>query len=384
MNARPLEHELLLLVARDPRATRPDARLRELLGRVLDWNPLLQLATRHALLPLLVRKLKGHVPDAVDRRLRAAEIAHVSHAMDLCAELLRIIDALERAGVCVMPFKGPVLAHQLYRNLVLRQFADLDLLVQPSDLLVAHEVLVQLGYQGKPLTPAQRTTVLRHGHCLQLARAPGYVVELHWRITGPVHPIALDLDRLWARAQPLMIGGHPVLAPSPCDLLPALCAHGAKHAWERLGWICDIAALVRIVPGDEWGGVLASAEQRGHLRVVLWGLQLAHALLEAPLPAAVHERLRGDARVAQLTDAAQARLFGAPVSKGRRHLLAYGAWQGWRNRLALLSGGLFSIGPADWNSIRVPERLHWLYAAWRPIRLLREHVLPPTMGGRGP
>jgi hypothetical protein len=382
MNALPREHELLLLVARDPLGALPDAKLRELLVADLDWNQLMQLAARNAVMPFLVRTLKGYVPSTVEERLRALEIAHVSHAMNLCGELLRILDALERAGVRVMPFKGPVLAHQLYRNLVLRQFADLDLLVQPSDLSAASEVLVQLGYKGEPMTPLQRASLLRHGHCLQLARTPGYVVELHWRITGPVHPIALDLEGLWARAQSLSFAGRPVLAPTPGDLLAALCAHGAKHAWERLGWICDIAALVRLVPEGEWNDVLASAEQRGHLRVVLWGLQLAHALLEAPLPAAVHERLLRDARVAQLTDAVEARLFGAPVSKGRRHLLAYGAWQGWRNRLALLTGGLLSTGPADWNSMRLSERLHWLHAALRPIRLLREHVLPPVMGGR--
>ena len=29
------------------------------------------------------------------------------------------------------------------------------------------------------------------------------------------------------------------------DLLLALCVHASKHAWMRLGWICDIAGVVR-------------------------------------------------------------------------------------------------------------------------------------------
>jgi hypothetical protein len=30
------------------------------------------------------------------------------------------------------------------------------------------------------------------------------------------------------------------------NLLLVRCAHGSKHLWERLGWICDVAELIRV------------------------------------------------------------------------------------------------------------------------------------------
>ena len=40
----------------------------------------------------------------------------------------------------------------------------------------------------------------------------------------------------------------------PADvLLVALCVHGAKHVWERLGWIVDVAELIAAAPGARLG-----------------------------------------------------------------------------------------------------------------------------------
>jgi hypothetical protein len=66
-------------------------------------------------------------------RLRMQYMMNAARNMKMTAELLRILDALKEAGIKAMPLKGPVLAQQLYGDVALRQFSDLDILVARED-----------------------------------------------------------------------------------------------------------------------------------------------------------------------------------------------------------------------------------------------------------
>jgi hypothetical protein len=46
------------------------------------------------------------------------------------------------------------------------------------------------------------------------------------------------------------------------DLLLILCAHGAKHLWMALGWICDVAELLRVHRDMNWPDILEEARSR--------------------------------------------------------------------------------------------------------------------------
>jgi putative nucleotidyltransferase-like protein len=50
-------------------------------------------------------------------------------------------------------------------------------------------------------------------------------------------------------------GGQTVMTLSPEDLLVYLCAHGAKHVWEKLIWIVDVAGLINRHSDPDWRSV---------------------------------------------------------------------------------------------------------------------------------
>jgi len=54
-----------------------------------------------------------------------------------------------------------------------------------------------------------------------------------------------------------------------------LCVHGAKHFWERIAWIVDIAQLAGNCEVD-WALLSETAAKKGSTRVLLLGLFLAH------------------------------------------------------------------------------------------------------------
>ncbi len=94
---------------------------------------LLDIANLERMLPLLYKNLilisPKKVPPAVMTHLRNEFLLNSSRNMKLTRELLFIIDNFDAKGIPIMPFKGPVLAEQVYGDIALRSFVDLDLLV---------------------------------------------------------------------------------------------------------------------------------------------------------------------------------------------------------------------------------------------------------------
>src|SRR5262249_34123103 len=140
-----------------------------------------------------------------------------------------------------------------YGNLGLREFGDLDLLLRAADLARARRLLRTRGYRPQyPLSPGQERAYLRSLCQLPFVRDDGVVVELHSALTPRAFHFPLSLVELWHRRITLAVAGKPVAAPSPEDLLLILCMHGAKHLWKYLGWVCDVAEVLRAHPAVDW------------------------------------------------------------------------------------------------------------------------------------
>jgi len=65
----------------------------------------------------------------------------------LVRRLRQLLSAFQASGIDVRPYKGPVLAIQLYGHYAMRQYRDLDLLVWPEQ---ADEALRIIGNLVKP------------------------------------------------------------------------------------------------------------------------------------------------------------------------------------------------------------------------------------------
>jgi hypothetical protein len=58
-----------------------------------------------------------------------------------------------------VPYKGPVLAAAVYGHLSLRQIRDLDILVHPSEVRPAGELLISQGYRRERHRWARSTII---------------------------------------------------------------------------------------------------------------------------------------------------------------------------------------------------------------------------------
>ena len=288
------ELQILLLCARTRLGADEARRLHARLGHSPDWDGLRRLARQHRLLPLLARHLEaappGAVPGPVQALLRTARHAAALREQVLTRELTALLALLAAQGIPALPYKGPAFAAQAYGDAALRPCSDLDLLVRPADVLRVKALLIARGYLSQHCFagPAEEAAHLRTDCEYNFVRpSDRMLVEVHWRLRPQSFPFPLDVETLWNRRETLALPNASVPTLPLADYLILLCVHGAKHRWERLLWVCDIAQIVRADPALPWTAITRQAETLGCRRVLSLGLLLARDLLEAPVPADV-------------------------------------------------------------------------------------------------
>jgi hypothetical protein len=377
----PPEHTLLLAAAAvDHRVTR--ASLDRALAASPDWTEAVRLALAHRLAPALLAALEAADPAAVPADLLAALRDHCRTLRDdsaaLIAEQRALLRDLAAQSVAAIPFKGPLLGAYLFDDAGMRPSRDIDILVRSDDLGRVADVLESRGYVstttrpgGEPLTRGQQSMHRRFECEHQFWRASDRsVVEPHWALTPPTHAIDADFDGMFARARPMTLAGESVLMLAPEDLLLALCVHGAKHRWERLVWMRDVAALVARADLD-LDACLAHARRHGCARLLLIGLALAQRCARAELPAAVARAIERDRTARELADWACGWLFTPmdydthPLRDGRVDRFRLLMRERWPDRARYIVRTCLSPDLGDVRKVALPDGAEWIYFPMR-------------------
>jgi hypothetical protein len=367
---------LALLECANPH--RDAGRLNETFRKPLDWPRLLILADEQGILPLLSKRLgeldENVVPAGIRQELRDAARAQTLFTLSLTAELFRVLDRFAARGIEALLTKGPVLSARCYGDPGLRQYTDLDLVLRDADIHRATQSMMALGYQ--PKVPLQ---------AIQAKKAPGeYVfvqsetkllVELHTERTFRYHPKPLSAEKLLERQARVRFDGHDVPALSLEDELILICIHGAKHFWERLMWIADVAALVSRQPMD-WNRAKLAAREVQAERMVSVGLLLAMNMLGAQLSGQAVGALGSDGAAKRIAAEIGRRLPN--VDAEPFGLLGRAAFR-IRMRGGFLPGVAYllrlSLSPTeeDWVAGAEEKRPGILDAISRPFRLARKY-----------
>ena len=328
-------------------------------------------ALHHGVAALVVHRLAGlpGLPADLAEGIALAHEAQALRADDLQAQLHGVLQALARAGVPAMPFKGPTLALLLFGHAAARSSRDLDVLIHGAHIQPALAVLAGLGYRpDTSLTDRLLRVMERYGGQHIVFHASHVPVEPHWTLAP--HTLAFDLDPagLWARSRSLplcgmatgMLGGTTIRVLGAADTLLMLVVHGSKEHWPSLKSVADIAAFVAAHPALDWPGVAASAARQGCRRALDVALLLAHLLLWSPLPWAVV-----DARAVALARQAAHRLRAGLPAPSAPYALCRDYWHGrerLRDRLAYLLRTVFTPRVHHHAMLGLPAQLDWL--AW--------------------
>jgi Uncharacterised nucleotidyltransferase len=278
------------------------SKLSELL-REVSWPALFALAAEHGVISLLASNVakceESLVPPEFAQKMQQLHRAQALSALQMTAELFRLVDQFREAALEIVLVKGPSLALRAYGDTGARQYGDLDFIVRQKDILRATELTISAGY--RPEIPVEAISPHKiPGQYLFVRIAAPLLVELHTERTMRYFPRGLPIEEFFTRRQYVSVDGHqiPVLAIE--DELILICIHGAKHLWERLSMVADVAAFIDRQTSLDWQLAFATARSVGAQRMLHTGLLLAGNLLGAALPQNVQARLQSDRSASQL------------------------------------------------------------------------------------
>jgi hypothetical protein len=373
-----------------------------LLTSDINWTTLLQTAIHNGVMPVLYQSLKAMeedlVPRAVMLQLQTCNRMNGLHNVSQTKELLKILAQLSKAGIDAIAFKGPTLAAEVYGNVTLRQFNDLDILVKQKDFWQAKAVLVAQGYESSALEGSEihgfnrylqislsqstpEVTMLNQRFQPSLLHSnPERSIDLHWGIPPRRIWKSDRFERFWENLYLIDLMGQPIKTFSPETTLVIQCMNVAKEPWKRsFKQICDAGQIIRAYPDLNWQSALELSSELRSQRLFLIGLSVTRKLLHVPLPQFMLEMLVRN----QPTDEGVFESDHLRVPSGGLQTW----WWEYTNQLKTLDqwwDGLFitahylqlilrsALSPSerDRQFLPLPSGLFFLYYIIHPIRLL--------------
>ncbi|SDB36755.1 Uncharacterised nucleotidyltransferase [Bauldia litoralis] len=352
----------LSAVLRSARSAKHEALLASLTPT--EWTEVVELAIRQGVGPQLPPEISEKLPAPARGQLAERVAFAVERVRRFREEFLNLAAAVEPEGIEIVGLKGIHLALAVYPPSVLREMADIDVLVRRQNIEAVKEAAHRLGFQSRP------DSMERRGHHLDPLSKPGASLEIHWQLAEPGEPPTAPPDALWQHVRPLGEAGN-IFGLAPEDALIHVCAHAAysHHLEQGMRPICDIRALIAGPSADrlDWDRLVSRAREWDSSRCVILGLILARDLLGAEVPADVIARLGGPPPT-PVVSAAVGQVFG---QKTGTHRISGAAGQ-----LFAGSSPLARLRSAFQRVKLPPEQIAAMYPGWsRGTWLLQAWVM---------
>ena len=283
----------------------------------VDWALFLRILRRQRIEGLADAALRQSglgVPKHVASELAASSAAIARQNLMHAAASLRLQRAFAEARIPILFIKGVTLSLLAYGTLALKKARDIDVVVPPEAVGQAFELLEQAGYRC--LSPAALSGGAEARKETEWADESGILVELHGGLVD--NPMLLPGVGASSPAQLVPIASGKSLPTLRKDELFAyLCVHGATHAWSRLKWLADVAALLSNDDEAEVERLYRRSVELGAGRSSGQALLLCSELLGTRLPENLARSLRSDLSTRWLVRVALRSMTGA---RGEREL----------------------------------------------------------------
>jgi hypothetical protein len=390
MESADLEKELLCLCTHTHVSLEARRRIDLLSHESIDWDRLIRLGRAHRVTPLLywnLKKAPSHlIPPPAIEELFCDFRANTGRSLFLIGELRTILNILQANDIMALPYKGPILAQEVYGDIALRTFSDIDILVNKTDFWRVRGPLAAEGYERLVQPNLVRDQLLlRSGEFGFVNSSRTCVVDVHWALGRDEFVAAPKFGDLVDNAPMSSILDTQTLCLSPEDLLLSMCVHGTKHAWHYLHDVCDVAEIICANTQLNWGRIAQKAEAMHAERMLFLGLLLANHLLEAPLPAYLVKTATADTSVRRMAVEIEAKMFKEPITSPNELNTQSGRLRlnkRLRDKIRALLMWFLLPTVAEYDALPLPEQLSQFYYILRPVRVLAYFILRPRLLAR--
>jgi len=171
-------------------------------------------------------------------------------------KLNEIIKAFINKDVTPLLIKGPASSLQLYNNPTIREYTDIDLVIDSKDFHQVCPIMESLGYIEKNnntnLNNYKKNESIfmkkiKMHHLIFTNPNTPFRIEIHNEFFSDLsHPIKYNTTNIIKRCEIIKFNEINYYSPNLKDHALLLILHGTKHAWMVIHWIIDIIALFSI------------------------------------------------------------------------------------------------------------------------------------------
>jgi len=376
------EDELLLYCTRTHIDTTILEKVNLLVKKDLEWDYLIEMASKHKLMPLLYYNLQSlcskKVPVIILNELKNYFYSNIRKNLLLTLELINILNLLKSNGITAIPYKGPILAILAYDNIGLRKFNDIDIFIEKSDVLKVKQILISNGYRPYfDLHHISDFNYIKTQREYLFISKNGILIEIHWNLQGPILTLPFEPKFLFENLGIVCINNSEISTFTDENLILVLALHIAKHDWVDLSFFVDLSNFINN-NNIKWDELLKKAAKMNIKRILFINLIISKDLFDMKIPDDVLNQIYSDSIALDISVSIKKSLF---VSNNKSLELFKKLNLGIKKRDKLIFGikdcikSLFMPSFKEFRSLKFHNNLFFLYFIYRPLNLLKRYKL---------
>lgn len=303
----------------------------------------------------------------------------VKQNMLMTSELLNVIKLLEKNSIEAIAFKGPTLSQSAYGDIALRQYSDLDILIDKKNLKSVYKLLVDNDFQVHiDERFLNNNLFIETNSDISFISNNNILIEVHWKLFRNQFSEKVDLNEITYNTKKVFINNREIKIFSNEVLLVYLCMHGSKHFWERIEWILDIDKLVRTTTDLNWDKIILLSKLFESSIMLNLGLYLSHKYFNTKIPSFFIEKTNTkyyqmlEKKVFDSMNSDIETEFDRNFTSFKFH---YYLNDSFILKCKFLYRTFIPLKDTDIYSINLPKYLRIIYFILKPFRLLSKYLL---------
>ena len=361
--------------------------INNLVKKIKDWESLTYSAYSHGVFPLVYKalKLNSELPLELQKKLKQINFHTVQNNLLMTGELLKVLELLKSNSIRTLVIKGPVLSQMIHEDATIRQYSDLDLLISPSQMYRAVEILVENGYESeydidflnnKMLLKVGKDFPVKHVH-------NNVLIEFHWKLFLDRYIQKSKINLFSDDNHHCMISKVSVETLEINAMLLYLLLHGSKHYWERIEWVVDIDRLISKYKTEiDWSLLKSMAKDMEIEFMFYLGLAVSRKLLGTTLKPSIDNYIEADKYLQKSLASILNNIHTDTIKESDSELVSFKTL----NKIFMMKdksnrwlrnyfNTLFQIKELDVYMVNLPRYLFPLYYFIRLYRLFKLNIL---------
>lgn len=381
MNSKIALSDEILLILESCKENKNEELLKEKLFKIKDWEDFIDLIYSHGVFPLVYNTLKDYkdiLSDEIYLKLKSINMDISKQNMLMTSELIKIMNLFEKNCIDAIAFKGPSLSQSAYGNITLRQYCDLDILINKYDIKKAHKILLLENYTNDIKSDyLENSLYLEKNSDIHFIKN-GILIELHWKLFRNQFTQKTKNIKILDNNNSTFINNQKINTFPDEILLVYLCMHGSKHLWERIEWIVDIDKLIKNAEFLNWDKCRDISKKFDSEIMYELGLYLSAKYFNTPIPEK-NRKFKNNKLMIKLEKYSLKEWdYIHEETETKRNYKKFFYHYYLKDTILLKTSFLFQtffpLTNGDISVISLPKYMYFLYYIIKPFRLLIKYI----------